>query len=803
MNITRKMNLTRGIAVAALALSALNGLSGETVDLNGTWDLKAFPQPDDGAVRSLPLPAGLEAKTYAATVPGCCEMELVKAGELADPLVGFNAFRFRDYEGHQWLYSRRFVAPKRAPGERCVLVFDGIDTLADVFLNGEKIGEAENMFIPHEFDVTGKVREGEANEVAVLIRPIGLAAREVTLGELGRTMGGGADHEYFRKAPHMFGWDIMPHLPVSGLWRDVRLEVRSAVRIEQPAWIVRGVDLKRKTADVIAMCRIHAPFRHYYKATVRCTLARDGKVCAKAEAPFRGAQFKTGLGFGNAEFWWPRGAGAQPLYVAKIEVVGAQGEVLATDVCRIGLRTVQLEYDDRKLPERPGRMLFKVNGEPIYVRGVDWVPLDPIPARQKALLKDVLPMMADLNANLVRVWGGGVYEPDEFFDWCDENGVMVWQDFMTACAVPPMDDAYAARFREETLAVVLKLRNRASLALWAGDNENDLASRWSLGNLARDPNSYRITREVIPNVLKEYDVTRPYLPSSPYVSKEAFAKKVDPAEDHMWNGPRGWWKTDYYTKTPCWFCSEGGAHGIPARSSLERMMGKAAAEKPWTDPDTKRWKDLRWTDEWLYRATNPYLDKTSYLVYRNDIALRQCAALFGDVPRHDLDLLIAQSQSAQAEAIKFQTENFRSQKFLTKGGFVVWNLRDGWPTVSDAFTDYYGEKKKAYFALKAVYRDVLVMVAEDGRLLAINDTLAPVKGRVKVVEAKDGRTVHEGDFTVGANGLAELTKLEWTGQGLFRIEYVVGNETFKTHYLHGEPPFAWTDYRAWTKDLIN
>ena len=791
--------MSRTWGVLAAVGVALGAWAAETVSLNGTWELKAFPQPDDGAIRSLPLPPQVTARTYSATVPGCCEMELVKAGELSDPLIGFNAFAFRAYEGHQWLYTRRFAAPRREAGERAVLVFDGIDTLADVFLNGEKIGEAENMFVPHTFDVTGKVREGAENEVAVLIRPVGLAAREVTLGELGYTMGGGADHEYFRKAPHMFGWDILPHLPVSGLWRDVRFEIRPAVRVEHPAWIVKNLDLKRKSAEFVIQCRIHAPFRHYYKASVRYSLLKDGAVRTANTVPFRGPQCKANLFLGNAQFWWPRGAGPQPLYEAKIEVLDAAGEVLASDVRRIGVRTVALEYDDRKLPERPGRMLFKVNGVPVYVRGVDWVPLDPIPSEQKRHFKDVLPMMADLNANLVRVWGGGVYEPDEFFDWCDANGVMVWQDFMTACAVPPQDDDFAARFRAETLSVVLKLRNRASLVLWAGDNENDLASRWSLGKLARDPNTYRITREVIPNVLKEYDVTRPYLPSSPYVSKEAFAKKAEPAEDHMWNGARAWWKTDYYTKTPCWFCSEGGAHAVPARSSLERMMGKSAAERPWVNPDAKSWKDLQWTDEWLYRATNPYLDKQNYLVHRNDIVLKQCAALFGDVPRHDLDLFIAQSQSAQAESVKFQTENFRSQKFATKGGFVVWNLRDGWPTVSDAFTDYYGEKKKAYQALKAVYRNVLVMVAEDGRLLAINDTLQPVKGTVKVVEAKDGHVVHEGAFSVKANGLSEVTKLAWDGQGLFKIEYAVGGEVFKNHYLHGEPPFAWTDYQAWTR----
>lgn len=790
------------LCAAAAAVMANVAFPAGTVDLCGEWELVSFPQPDDGAVRSLPLPDGIGAKTYRAAVPGCCELELKAAGELPDPMISTNAFAWREYEGHQWLYRRTFAAPGRSPGERCVLVFDGIDTLADVFLNGEKIGEAENMLVPHEFDVTGKVRENAANEVAVLIRPVGLAAREVTLGQLGRTMSGGSDHEYFRKAAHMYGWDIMPHLPVSGIWRAVRFEVRPAVRIDNVAWIVKNIDRKNSRAELLADCRVHAPFSRYYRSRVRYSLSRNGSLCARSERMFRNAHLRSALELKDARFWWPRGAGEHPLYEAKIEILDADGSVLAQNVCRIGIRTVALEYDDRCLPDRPGRMLFKINGEPVYVRGVNWVPLDPIPSEQEKHLEKTLPMLADLNANLVRVWGGGVYESDAFFDWCDENGVMVWQDFMTACAVPPQDDGYAARFRAETLSVVLRLRNRASLVLWAGDNENDIASPWSLGGLARDPNTYRVSREVIPDVLAEHDVTRPYLPSSPYVTKEAFARRTEPAEDHMWGGARGWWKTDYYTKTPCWFCSEGGAHGVPARSTLERAMGKAAAGRPWKNPDTARWQDLEWTDEWRYRSTCPSMDPSTDPWNRNDIVLKQCAALFGDVPRHDLDLFIAQSQSAQAESVKFQIENFRSQKFITKGGFAVWNLRDGWPTVSDAFTDYYGEKKKAYDAVRTAYRDLLVMVAEDGRLLAVNDSPAAVKGRVKVVEAKDSRTVFEGPFEVPANGLAAVTTLEWEGQGLFRIGWTSDAGDGANHYLHGNPPFRWEDYSAWKNNAV-
>ena len=805
----------RGMRMLPLAIAAFvaGGLYGRAVnvDLNGTWKLETFAQPDDGAVRSLPLPAGLALKSYQATVPGCCEMELVKAGEMPDPMFSTNALAFTALEGNQWLYTKTFTCPPRELGERAVLVFDGIDTLADVFLNGEKVGEADNMLIPHEFDVTDRIRVGAENTVQVLIRPVGLAARDKIPGELGWMMGGGANHEFFRKAPHMYGWDIMPHMPFSGIWRGARLEVRPKCHIDYPAWIVRAIGVKHRWADVHVRMRITTPFSVFYKAKVRATLSRNGKVHSK-EVPFRGPMCKLQVGLTDADFWWPRGMGDPALYDAKIELISDDGKVLAVDERKIGIRQFAFEYDDVKLPERPGKFLFRVNGEPVFIRGVDWVPLDPIPSRQASHLEKVLPMMADLNCNLVRVWGGGVYEPDAFFDWCDANGVMVWQDFMMACAVPPMVDEFAEAMKKEVLSVVLRLRNRASLMAWAGDNENDEAVVWSLGDLAPSPATFRITRKVIPDILREYDVTRPYLPSSPYRTDDCHFKRTRTAETHLWGGPRAWWKTDYYTNNPSWFSSEAGAHALPSRATFDRMMPAADVLKPWSNPDEKDYLKLQWTPQWVYRATNPYLDKDNRgLVHRNDHVLKQTGALFGDVPRHDVDLLIEQSQTAQAEAIKFLVELYRSQKFTKKTGFVEWNLRDGWPTISDAISDYYGNKKKSYHYLKRAFQTVLPIVTDFGRLVVVNDSREAVKGHVKLTEAATGKVVLERDYEAAPNAVTDLAPVAWNGQGLFIIDYTVDDgrnklrpsrgETYRTHYLHGEPPFKWSDYLKWTKEL--
>ena len=210
-----------------------------TLSLDGEWRLDYFPQPDDGAVRELPL--AVPFKTVKAEVPGNCELDLVNAGVLPPPELGMNVLKLRPYEGYQWLYAKTFAKPEVAAGQRAMLRFEGVDTLADIFLNGKKIGETSNMLIPHEFNVTKVLKDGE-NKLEVLIRSVMCEAQHMTIGELGYSMGDSlADAEPFRKAGHMGGWDIFPRAFVSGLWRGVSIEVQDPVRIDQTAWIVRAV----------------------------------------------------------------------------------------------------------------------------------------------------------------------------------------------------------------------------------------------------------------------------------------------------------------------------------------------------------------------------------------------------------------------------------------------------------------------------------------------------------------------------------------------------------------------------------
>ena len=792
-----KKRLLAGLA-AALAV-VLQGAS--TVSLDGEWRLDYFPQPDVGAVRAVPL--AVPFKTVKATVPGNCELDLVNAGVLPPMEIGLNVLKLRPYEAYQWLYTKTFDAPAVdvASGARAALVFGGIDTLADVFLNGEKIGESENMLIERRFDVTRRLKKG-ANTVQVLLRPVLLDAQYATVGEMGGASEPGADGERYRKAAHMGGWDIFPRVFVQGLWRGVSLEIEDPVRLRECVWMIKNLDVAKRRADFKFRSRLEAPFSTLDNARIRCTLSRGGQVRVKEERPVVTYHPMVDFTLSNADLWWPRGSGEAALYDAVAEIVGPDGAVLARDARKIGVRTIELVRDDVYGPDRPGQFLFKVNGEPIYVRGSNWVPLDSFHGRDAQHLIPTLEMWADLNCNMVRVWGGGVYEPDAFFDWCDANGVMVWQDFMTGCGVFPQDDDYARATREEILSIVIRHRNHPSLALWSGNNENDGAFRWFVGHkLARDPNKDRNSRKTIPDVLFEYDLTRPYLPSSPYYSPDVAAGKAKPSEDHLW-GARAYYKVPFYTNSPCWFASEMGYHGCPNVASLKKMM-TAGAVFPWkeiTGEDPHR--DFHWNDEWQIKACNASVTPGAMRhSTRNNLMTNQTKIMFGRVAR-DLETFVDQSQFVQAEAMKTFCEVFRSRKFTRFNGLIWWNVRDGWPIISDAVVDYYGGKKPAYYALKSVQHDQLAMLGDDHVAWAVNDRRYPVKGHATYRDKASGKVLLDLDYDVAANSKTKLGTVPFSGQGLIEIEYKADGEAHRNHFLYGQPPFKWSEVKEWMKDTV-
>jgi beta-mannosidase len=759
------------------------------ISLNGRWTLAYWPQgetpvTDPGQMTSLAV------ETVAATVPGNVELDLLAAGRIADPMIGSHVYALRKYEGYQWCYTRRFGSPVLKPGQRLQLHFGGIDCLASIWLNGRHVGEADNMLIEHGYDVTGLLADGGENELRVILRSAVIEAQDYPLGALGVRVDGNSESENIRKAPHAYGWDIMPRLVSAGLWRGVELRVLEPLRFEDLNWMTLRVDRAAKTAELCADYQLRIPFALIDGLRVRVTLGFRGREVLRQSEPLLSHSGRISLRVQDAQLWWPKGYGEPALYDADVQVLDPAGRVLASRVSRIGLRTVQLDRTDITTPEKPGRFCFIVNGERIFIRGTNWVPVDALHSRDAAQVIDVLKLASELNCNLLRCWGGNVYEDEAFFDYCDADGLLVWQDFAMGCTFYPQDSGFARKVETEVRSVVRKLRNHPSLALWSGNNEDDASLGWQLGALNIDPNRDLISRTVIPAALYELDPTRPYLPSSPYVSRAYFEGGNSGnflPEDHLW-GPRGYYKADFYTKSAAHFVSEIGYHGCPNRSSLERMF-EPADVYPWT-------RDFVWNEAWLTKSVRK-LPLSQSTAGRNDLMLKQIRILFGAVPK-DLDAFILASQAVQAEAMKYFVELWRADKF-ERSGIIWWNLRDGWPIISDSVVDYYNSRKLAFFFLKNVQPTVCLMVNDPTEgycpLVAVNDSLEPAQGKVRVTELGSGRELFSGSYAVAANGRQKVAELPLQqGQGMLLVRYEHAGQTRANHYLYGAPPF---DFKAY------
>ncbi len=786
------LNMLMFVLLLPLSLSA-----GEpnVLSLNGKWKLTFWEQPAE-AVTDPDGMKRMDTQSIDATVPGNVELDMMAAGLYPeDIMVGNRAYEIFRFENYQWCYTREFESPRVAPGQKVELYMGGVDCLADVWLNGVKVASLDNMLIAHSIDVTEALRRKGTNTLQVIFRSVLAEAQKYRVGTLAYRMDASPatmDFLNIRKSTHAYGWSILPRILSASLYRDVELRIIDPVHIVDVNWYTVWLDPNNKTADLYADFQVKAPLPSMKELNTVFMLSKDGKEVVRQVAPLLSYAGRHHVRVNNAELWWPRGYGDPALYEAECNVVDADGNVVAANKQNIGIRTIRLERNDIATKENPGKFRFYINGEPIFVRGTNWVPIDIFYSRERKMLPDILDMIADLNCNLVRCWGGGMYEHDDFYDFCDRNGIMIWQDFAFACTLYPQDDEFAKKVETEIRSVVLRLRNHPSLTLWCGNNESDRSLLWQMGAMGIDPNRDRISRRVIPDVLYEFDPTRPYLPSSPYHSRAAVAMGQSDhilPECHLWSS--AYYKDYSYTGVNSAFASEVGWHGCPNKESLEKMFD-AEFVYPWDE-------NGNWNDQWItksYRST----PKSGATNGRVELLRGQARNVFGDFPK-DLGSFIIASQIAQAEAFKYCIEFWRGGKF-DRTGVIWWNLRDGWPITSDAVVDYYNSPKLAYHYIKNVQYNVCALMNDpiDGAcpLVVVNDTRKPCAGEITVADVESGEVVYSGRYEVAANGKTVVAQIApRPGQGMFLITYRVDGKEYKNHYLYGNIPFDLSDYVTW------
>ena len=743
------------------------------VDLNGEWQFAyAFEPPAEPATTAEGLRSlGLELRP--CQVPGNFELDLHAAGLIEEPFFATNIIALRKYEhAHVW-YTRRFAAAE-SQGQTAELVFEGVDCFAEIYLNGQHLLSCDNMLVAHIACVDGLLRE--ENELVVHIRPAVEEAKRYpyppTLGALDLNY----ESLYVRKAPHMYGWDIMPRAVSAGLWRPVKLRFRPGERLEEVFLETTSI-----AADGAATLALHYRARTHGGPGDNYELALEGacgesRFYQRLRMPFEAGRFLFTLP--GARLWWPRGRGQQHLYEVTATLLKS-GLPLDVMTFRHGIRTIALARTSVTTPEGDGEFCFYVNGERFFALGTNWVPADAYHSRDRARLPAMLALADDLGCNMIRCWGGNVYEDDLFYEYCDERGILVWQDFALACAIYPQDAEFRARLEREARAVVKRLRQHPCLALWAGDNECDFAYSWF--GRRRDPNTNALTRELLPGVLREEDETRPYLPSSPYMDEVAFQKgdRYLP-EHHLW-GPRDYYKSAFYRDSLCHFASEIGYHGCPSPESVRRFISLA---KVWPYQDN---------EEWVAHAT--------IFAYRVELMAKQIRELFGEVP-DNLDEFAFASQASQAEAKKFFIELFRTHKWR-RTGILWWNLIDGWPQFSDAVVDYYFVKKLAYGFIKRAQQPLLIALREPENwgqdIIACNDTRSPAPLRYTIRDLDRDQVMAAGEAEAAADVVTVLGRLPFSmgEHRCYLIEWESPVGLGRNHYLAGNPPFSLEKYRAW------
>lgn len=743
-----------------------------------------------------------------ATVPGNVEIELERLGLIEDCMPADEEFATHDFERvDDWTFERMFDAPVIQDGWTQEIVFEGVDTIAEVYLNGEKIGDCCDMHIAYRFDVSGRLKARD-NALRVIIRSSELWARgqERDVFALSRAENGFYDSQTFlRKARHEWGWDNAPRLKTAGMYRSVYIESLPPERFGDVYLYTASVD--EKNVGVGIAWNFISPEADLAAYQLRCTIMSGGEIAYQEQNRilFTSSTIRASMPREKVRLWWPQGMGEPSMSHVKLEMLHGD-TVCAQWESDWGIRTLRLVSTGDVLDDNTGEFHFVVNGEKVFIRGTNWKPLDALHSRADAKVERALEMAKDLNCNMIRIWGGGIYEDTPFFDYCDRNGLMVWQDFMFACEFPTTEDWYCELVRKETDAIIRKLRNHASLAIWCGDNEDDQCMSWVHAASTIVPSDNRITREILCKCVMRNDPYRSYVESSPYVSDACIndrrAGKIThyQTEDHLYPPTIGFSKTLRELRSR--FIGETGPIIVNAMTDNERIWKREEnrARRLWDEPLAPEKRNLLCHQQDVYfqswRQTGGELCKAWY----------GCDFTADDYKTYALAINII-----CADVFKDVIEYCRCERW-NKTGVIWWSLMDMWPMLFNySVIDYDFVPKMPYYWIRQSQLAFALMVVRkevDGEvaLYAANDTRECQKGeyRITAVNAQgETRMVATGAYCEPANEARMLQRLvEADEPELWLVEWT-GADSAKqvNHFVTGKRPYDFAAWKRWTDIL--
>lgn len=649
-------------------------------------------------------------KWYKATVPGTVYTDLLDNGLMEDPYYRDNedkALRLMDYD---YEYRMNFDVPENDELQGCdevLLKFEMLDTVADIYLNGNLVDSVCNMHKTYGYDVKEHLKA--QNELRIVFHsPNAFIKKEFendpVLGSEDCTKG----FPKLRKAHYMFGWDWGPRLPDAGIMRPVSLVGIKKATLSD-VYVIQNHENGKVTLSVETQCRLAHTDNFDWNdkdrliTTVTVTDPDGKEVVKDLGVPYR-------VEIENPQLWWPNGYGKQPLYTVRVELKDSEGELLDVWEKRIGLRTMTIS---RQKDEYGEEFCHVVNGVKIFAMGADYIPQDNILSRvNKERTRQLLTHCANSHFNCVRVWGGGYYPEDDFYDLCDELGLVVWQDLMFACAVYRLTEDFEKSICEEVTQNVKRLRHHASLGLWCGNNEMELfvgQEHWG-AKFTLKSDYVKMYEYLFPILLKVLDPQTYYWPASPS-SGGGFDDPNDEnrGDAHYWEVWHGNQPFTAYRQFHFRYLSEFGFQSFPSVKTIETF----------TEPKDRNIFSYVMEKHQRNNAANGKI-----MNYMSQTFLYP----------ESLDELVYYSQLLQAEAIRYGVEHFRRNRGRCMGT-VYWQLNDCWPVASWASIDYEGRWKALQYYAKRFFAPILISCEEKGYLdqrISVNDDADPIRKSIRL-----------------------------------------------------------------------
>lgn len=715
---------------------------------------------------------------YPATVSGVVHTDLLQNKIIEDPFFRLNERGLQWIDKEDWVYETCFtLAADMMRKENMELVFEGLDTYADVYLNDECILKANNMFRRWSIPVRQYIRE-ENNILKVYFHsPVKIDVPKWDAlpyqypASNDQSENGGLFNKkisiFARKAGYHYGWDWGPRLVTSGIWRPVYIRAWSDLRINDV--FIEQKEVGAGRAVIAGHVELDAD-KDMDGVLVTITDEATGRVLGEWQADLKRGTNRVTVDFvlHKPKLWWSNGLGEPFLYRFRTDII-AGGELLDSKTERVGIRSLKVVHQ----PDKDGHTFYiELNGRPVFAKGANYIPLDNFlprvtPENYKRTILDA----AGVNMNMLRVWGGGIYENDVFYDLCDEHGIMIWQDFMFACSMYPAEGALLDNIHQEAVDNVKRLRNHACIALWCGNNEcQDAWLGWGWKREIERQNKeyadkiwaqYRQQYHVtLPGVVREYAPGTFYWPSSPFAFEGEMSGTTD-GDRHYWSVWHGKAPISDYDSEKSRFFSEYGFQSFPEFESVKRYA-----------PYPEDW-DIRSEVMMSHQRGGDHANGLIETYLLNEYKK----------PR-DFRAFLYMNHVLQGDAIKTAIESHRRQMPYNMGT-LFWQHNDCWPVASWASRDYYGRWKAQHYYVRKAYDDILispVVEGDDLKVYAVSDRLENTSGRLQLQVCQfDGTVVHHWGKSVGISGndsrvcfsapLAKLLEGANRGTVYVRVDY--------------------------------